>query len=90
MFTGKVVLVYLASAPKGFAGGVAIVNPMILEIEGRKFVVGTAPEEPGDWTSGLRVSVAFDQISHFIEFTDESEFLVKALGKMSGAKDGAS
>ncbi len=82
MFKGKVVLVYLINPPEVFSGGIAITDPQIVEAENRKFVMGTVPESPDDWTSGLRVSVAFDQIAHFIEFTDEDEFLTKSVGIM--------
>jgi hypothetical protein len=88
MFKGKVVLLYLTNPPEDFTGGVAIVNPEIFEVENRRFVVGTAPERPYDWTSGLRASVAFDQIAYFLEFADESEFLAKTLGEMSRSKAG--
>lgn len=88
MFKGKVVLVYLVNPPEEFAGGIAIADPQIVEAEKKKFVTGTVPETSDDWTSGLRVSVAFDQIAHFIEFADEDEFFSKSFGSVSMTRGG--
>lgn len=74
MFEGKVVLVYLIDAPDAFAAGIAILNPQVQDHFDRKFITGTVPEDPDDWTSGLRISVASDQIAHFLDFSDEKEF----------------
>lgn len=81
-------LFYLTNPPEGFTGGIAIANPQVVEAENRKFVMGTVPEAPDDWTSGLRVSVAFDLIAHFLEFTDENDFLAKTIGDASRSRVG--
>jgi hypothetical protein len=78
IFNGKVILAYLINSPDDFAGGLAISDPKIEEKLGRYFVVGRVPENPSDWTSGLPISVAFDQIAHFMEFEDENDFIEKA------------
>jgi hypothetical protein len=78
IFQGKVVLLFLKGPPEGFTGGIAVLNPSIEEREGRKFVVGRVPPSPDDWTSGLRVGIAFDQIAHYLEFADENEFFEKS------------
>ncbi|RJP52962.1 MAG: hypothetical protein C4583_05735 [Anaerolineaceae bacterium] len=74
MFEGKVVLVYLIDPSEEFASGISISNPEVKDHYGRKFIYGTVPENSDDWASGLKVSVAFDQIAHFLEFSDEREF----------------
>lgn len=71
-------LFYLANPPEGFDGGIAIANPQFIEVENRKFVVGTVPTAPDDWASGLRASVAFDLVAYFLEFIDENEFFAKS------------
>ena len=76
-FKGKIVVLYLVNAPEAFSSGVAIYNPKIEEWHGRIFLIGEVPSNPTDWSSGLRIGVAFDQIGHFIEFSDESEYLQK-------------
>jgi hypothetical protein len=74
IFQGSVLLIYLISPPDEFAGGVAISRPTIEERLGRYFVVGRVPDNPEDWTSGMTISVAFDQIAHYLEFDDENDF----------------
>jgi hypothetical protein len=75
LFKGKVVILYLINPHEAFSGGVAICDPKIEERQGRIFLVGEVPHSEGDWSSGLRIGVAFDQICHFIEFADTNEFL---------------
>ena len=84
IFTGEVILVYLKTPPTEFAGGVAISRPRIEKKLGRYFVVGTVPENPKDWSSGLPISVAFDQIAHYLEFQDENDFDEKARLSVAG------
>lgn len=78
VFKGKVILSYLINPPDEFVGGLAISAPRIEENLGRYFVVGRVPENISDWTSGLPISVAFDQIAHYMEFEDENDFFEKA------------
>jgi hypothetical protein len=80
----KVVLIYLVNPPEEFAGGIAVGDPEVVEKEGRKFVAGISPEGLNDWVSGLRISVAFDQVAHFIEFDSEEEFLERSEQAMAG------
>ena len=84
IFKGKVILAYLINPSDEFAGGLAISDPRIEETLGRYFVVGKIPENFSDWTSGLRISVAFDQIAHYIEFEDENDFVEKAGAGING------
>ena len=70
---GKVILVYLITPTDAFSSGIEIANPEIVEISGRKFVSGTVPATLNDWASGQKVSVAFDQIAHFLQFDDEAD-----------------
>jgi hypothetical protein len=80
----KVVLIYLANPPEEFAGGIAVGDPQVVELEGRKFVAGKSPEGLNDWVSGLRISVAFDQIAHLIEFDSEEEFMERSEQALAG------
>lgn len=80
----KVVLIYLINPPEEFAGGIAVSDPEVVEKEGRKFVAGISPEGLNDWVSGLRISVAYDQIAHLIEFDSEEEFLERSEQALAG------
>jgi len=51
---------------------------MIEEREGRKFVVGRLPNTPSDWSSGLPIGVALDQIAHYLVFSSEEEYNSKS------------
>jgi len=85
-FKGKIVLLYLNNASEVFSGGVAVYEPKIEEWCGRTFLIGVVPSNPNDWSSGLRIGVAFDQIGHFLEFSDERDFLERmSLGEKGGA-----
>lgn len=77
MFENRVILAYLIDPPEEFAGGVAISDPHVEEMMGRTFITGTVPQEY-DWSSGAKVSVAFDQIAHFLEFESEEDFLSRS------------
>lgn len=77
LFKGKVVILYLVNPPEAFSSGVAVCDPNIEERHGRIFLVGRVPYSENDWSSGLRIGVAFDQIAHFLEFSDTNEFLEK-------------
>ena len=84
IFKGKMLLMYLINPPDEFAGGVAISNPTIEEKLGRYFIVGRVPDNPEDWTSGMSISVAFDQIAHYLEFHGENDFYEKTGSTISG------
>lgn len=75
IFNGKVVLVYVTNATPEFSNGISIYKPEVKELLGRSFIVGTVPDDIADWTSGLRVGIAFDQVFHFVEFKDEADYL---------------
>ena len=77
IFRGRVLLVYLMNAPDVFSGGVAISNPRTEELFGRTFIVGDVPSTLSDWAAGSRIGIAFDQVIHFLEFSDENEYLTK-------------
>jgi hypothetical protein len=78
VFKGRVLLVYLMNAPDAFAGGVAISNPKTEELFGRTFLIGDIPSTSSDWAAGSRIGIAFDQVTHFVEFSDENEYLEKS------------
>ena len=80
VFGGEVVLVYLVNPPEAFIDGIPIVNPVIEEKEGVKFLVGNMPSDPRDWTSDMPVGVCLNQVAHYLvfpslqDFYDKSEF----------------
>jgi hypothetical protein len=76
-FKGKVVLVYLMQSHDAFSGGIAVKDPKIEQLQGLTFLRGNVPDGY-DWTSGLSISIRFDQIAHFIEFRTEQEFAEKS------------
>ena len=76
-FRGKVLIVYLINPPDAFSGGIAVADPCLEERRGRIFVVGKVPASPDDWSSGLRIGIGFDQVAHFLEFTDVDEYVEK-------------
>jgi hypothetical protein len=78
VFEGKVILIYLVNAPEAFAGGIPILNPTIEEKAGRKFIVGSLPNTPNDWSSGLPIGVALDQMAHYLAFSSEEDYLNKS------------
>ncbi len=78
IFGGKVVLFYLTDPHESFAGGIPVLDPAIDEKLGRKFVVGLVPSDPNDWSSGLSVGIAVDQIAHYLVFSSEEEFIKKS------------
>ena len=84
LFEGKVVILYLKNPPEAFIGGIVIKNPHIEEFFGRSFLIGESPFSPDDWTSGLRTGISFDQVAHFLEFSDENEYLKKSTSSQAG------
>ncbi|OGP91356.1 MAG: hypothetical protein A2157_18280 [Deltaproteobacteria bacterium RBG_16_47_11] len=84
-FKGRVLLVYLMNAPNAFLGGVVISNPKTEELFGRTFLIGDVPSTSNDWAAGSRIGIAFDQVSHFLEFSDENEYLEKS--SIAGGQD---
>ena len=73
-FGGAVVLIYLVNAPETFSGGIPVVNPTITEKGGSQFLVGRLPSNPNDWSSGLPIGIAMDQIAHYLVFPSEEDF----------------
>ena len=82
MFKGKVIIVYLIDASEAFSMGLAILNPKVHDHYGRKFISGTVPNDPEDWASGLEISVALDQVAHFLEFADEDDYFDRGTSSM--------
>ena len=78
LFRGEVVLVYLVNPPEAFIGGIPIVNPVIEEKEGVKFIVGNMPSDPRDWTSDMPVGVALHQVAHYLVFSSVEDYYGKA------------
>ena len=77
IFGGEVVLVYLVNPPEAFVSGIPIVNPVIEEKKGVKFVVGNMPSDPRDWTSDMPVGVALNQVAHYLVFASLQDFYKK-------------
>jgi len=78
VFGGEVVLVYLVNPPEPFVSGIPIVNPVIEEKEGVKFIVGTMPSDPRDWTSDMPTGVALEQVAHYLVFSTLDDFYQKS------------
>jgi hypothetical protein len=87
-FRGKVLIVYLINPPDAFSGGIAVANPRLEECYDRIFLVGEVPPSPDDWSSGLRISIGFDQVAHFLEFSDVDEYIEKT-SSMRGKAGGS-
>ena len=87
-FGGEVVLIYLVNPPEAFVGGIPVVNPVIEEKGGIKFVVGTMPYDPRDWSSDMPVGISLKQIAHYLvfpsldDFNKKSEFLAFSEGSV--------
>jgi hypothetical protein len=62
----------------GSQGGAVLQAPELVDMEGRKFISGTAvmlDDEGPQWTSGLRVWVALDQITTITEVPSVEEYV---------------
>ena len=72
-FEGQVLVVNSVSQ-----GGAVIQSPELVDIEGRKFVTGTAvmlDNEGPQWTSGLRVWIALEHITTITEVPSVEEYV---------------
>ena len=74
-FAGKIVVFYLKRPTDTFVGGIPIFDPKAEEIFGRTFVFGKSPQTPDDWTAGLELGIAIDQVGHFLVFENMEEFV---------------
>lgn len=76
-FVGKIVTVYL-NCPEGDRGHV-LRDVKLIEIGGRKMLVGIGVDtkQKGNWTTGVRVGVAWDMVMTYFAMTPE-EFEKKA------------
>ena len=77
-FEGDVILVYLVNPPEDFMGGIPIINPVIEEKGGVKFVVGKMPSDPRDWSSDMPVGVSLTQIAHYLVFASIEDYYKKS------------
>lgn len=70
-FEGKVVTVYLSDPQEGT--GQILTDAELLTIGGRLMLVGTGADTgvEGDWTSGLRVGIAWDSIDIYYAMTQK-------------------
>ena len=84
IFGGQVVLFYLVNPPEAFVGGIPIVNPIIEEKEGSRFVVGKMPSDPRDWSSDMPVGIALKQVAHYLAFSSIEDYYKKSEFLMSG------
>ena len=78
VFGGRVVLIYLINPHDSVAGGIPVLDPVVEKKHGREFLVGQVPSDPNDWSAGLTVGIAMDQIAHYLVFSTEEEFTKKA------------
>ena len=74
-FGGKVVILYLADAPRGCEDGILLEYPHFVKREGRLFVSGRIPHVDGEsWVSNTQASVAWDAVIHYVEFKSIDEY----------------
>ena len=72
-FEGQVLVINTA-----VQGGAVIQSPELVDVEGRRFITGTAvmlDDEGPQWTSGLRVWVALDHIVTITEVPSVEEYV---------------
>jgi hypothetical protein len=59
-------------------GGAVLQSPEMVDVEGRKFITGTAvmtDDEGPQWTSGLRVWVALEHVTCITEVPSVEEYV---------------
>jgi hypothetical protein len=76
-WSGKVVLIYLATVSGGSPPCVAVAHAALESRGGRQFVIGSVPSHPQDWASDLRIEVAWDQVSHVLVFDSLDQYREK-------------
>ena len=87
-FSGKVVVFYLANAPRDSESGVVMEYVEFRRLQGRWFLTGRVPEWVDfQWASRLQQAVAWDSVIHYIIFDSREDYERRlALGKPSLAQ----
>ncbi len=74
-FNGKVVILYLANAPRACEDGVLLEYPHFIKRNDKIFLSGRIPEiEEQEWVSSAQASVAWDSVIHYLEFKSIDDY----------------
>ncbi|OPY92670.1 MAG: hypothetical protein A4E73_00898 [Syntrophaceae bacterium PtaU1.Bin231] len=74
-FEGKVVILYMANAPRGCEDGILMEYPHFVKRHERLFVSGRIPHVDGQtWVSNTQASVAWEAVIHYVEFKSIEEY----------------
>lgn len=70
-FAGKIVSVYISDPQQG--SGQILENAELITMEGRTILVGTGADtgQEGDWTTGVRVGIAWDSVTMYYAMTPQ-------------------
>lgn len=60
----------------GYRGG-TLKNPVVMTIEGHRFLSGTSLSARGHWSHGQRMHVALEEIAMMVEFESEEAHAAK-------------
>ena len=77
-FTGKLVLIYVADAPRAIDTGLLLEYASFKRMDSRLFVVGRASAVAGtEWVSQLPAVVAWDAVVHYLIFDSPEDYLAR-------------
>ena len=77
-FTGKVLVVYSANAPRACQDGTVLEYPSLEMRGGRLFLTGRFPDiKEQEWVSNCQTAIAWDSIIQYVEYKSMSEFQEK-------------
>ena len=87
-FSGKVVVCYLANAPRDSESGIVMEYVEFRQLQGRWFLTGRVPEYVDfQWAARLQQAVAWDAVIHYLVFDSREDYERRAaLGKPSLAQ----
>ena len=77
-FTGKVVILYLRSAPRPIQDGVVLEFPKFEMRNGRLFLAGRIPGSKGEeWIANCLTAVSWDDVIQYVEYRSMDDFKKK-------------
>jgi hypothetical protein len=77
-FQGKVIVLFIRSAPRGIEDGVVLDFASFKDVGGRIFVCGRVPELYGaDWIHGIQAGTAWEDVAHYMIFNSLEEYRSK-------------
>lgn len=68
----------------GYRGG-TLKDPVVMTIDGRKYLSGTSSSGKGHWSHGQRMHMALDEIASMVEFESEEAHAAKCSGARRAA-----